>query len=468
MFVKFLIIYIWLLLRNGVSGVTKTWMNCNTNADDRENWVGGDYMKNCTGLHFPESLGEICRMSLGNITTSIIYLPQTANLEIRDSTDIIFSEESNDCIMVRSDLTRHRFNDPKCWANENRAVPDLERSPCPGDDAYFPSNASYQVEIDLVFSRLPRSVILEDADPKLYQPVPMFLFYEHYTCPFFWGRISNVLAEYDSRLCNVHEYNYDCNRRKYWREIRCLSPVYAEGHCTLFCGSVFLVEATEEFYIKRWFEKFFGNRDFDAYYSLINISSSGSLIYQVTMTDKGEFTGDSTFLAKEIYNEAIADLQSWNIHSLNASFPGLLLNPKKVFQNAMGILLGTLFAVVLLFSLMFLLYEGPLRHVNIIERLSAIHITKPSTRARKPFVFAKFENRDDGVTSICGSIVSLDKAFDNPMYGHQMASTSSGSVMEPVEEGQEMKEGSKVVSKSEFANPLYGEEDKIDVEDVDD
>ncbi|KRT85770.1 hypothetical protein AMK59_1260 [Oryctes borbonicus] len=463
MLFKFLPIFMWLLLINDINGVTKTWI-CNTNADNRENWVSGNYMKNCSGLHFPKSLGDICLMSLGNITTSTIYLPETGDIEIRDNSDIVFSEESKDCIIVRDDLKREVYGDPKCWANENRAVPDLERSPCHGDDLVFPPNNTYSVELQIERNMVPKSIAIRNEIVSLGQ----LLSYNTYdSCPEFWTSIPPPYSSYDSRMCRANEYNYDCNRGTDWRQISCSSPVYVKGHCTLFCGSVFLVEAKDDFDIKRWFKKFFKNPSVDVYYSFIK-TDSGSLVYQVTMTDKGEFTGDSTFLARRIYDNLKADLSSWNIRSLNASFSGLVLNPGKAFRNAVGILVGTLFAVIFLFGLMFAFYEGPLKDVNIIQRLPSISITKPSKRARKPFVFAKFENRDDGVTSICGSIVSLDKTFDNPMYGHQMASTSSGSVMEPVEEGEEMKEGcSKIVSKSEFANPLYGE-DKIVVEDVDD
>lgn len=88
-----------------------------------------------------------------------------------------------------------------------------------------------------------------------------------------------------------------------------------------------------------------------------------------------------------------------------------------------------------------------------------------------------------------GSVVSLDKAFDNPMYGQQMASTSSGGSMETVsnyiwsllfgrnafndylvqvQEAGELKENQpKGVFESEFANPLY-DESKIIVDDIED
>ncbi|KAK9717418.1 Amnionless [Popillia japonica] len=454
-----------LFFTEDIDAVTKTWI-CNTNADNKENWVSGDYMKNCTGFHFPVRFGEICVMSLRKLTTSAIYLPEQGDVVLRDNTDITLSEDNDECVMVRDDLKLKNYYDPECWMNENEAVPDLERSPCSGDLVVFPPDATYAavlneyVEFDSATYMIRNQRVSEAYWTHLFWSSSYcseFVFLNDYHTTTYYDELHHGVCR------GIDLYDYVCNSRKNWRQVSCSKPVYAKGHCTLFCGSVFLVEADTAFDIAKFVHTLANEGDqIDVYYSVMNVEPK---TYQITMTDKGEFKGDSILPAQKFYAEVKTDLKSWGIINMKADFSGFPINTGKNFKHAMGIMLGTFSFAILVFALLYMFYIGPLEKYNFTQRIPAIRITRPKrkTTRLKPFNFAKFENKDDGVTSIYGSVVSLEKAFDNPMYGYPVPSTSSGPATEPIEKAEEIEEADNtIVSGSEFSNPLYKEDKTVE------
>lgn len=69
----------------------------------------------------------------------------------------------------------------------------------------------------------------------------------------------------------------------------------------LILGSVFLVEADTAFDIAKFVHTLANEGDqIDVYYSVMNVEPK---TYQITMTDKGEFKGDSILPAQKFYAE---------------------------------------------------------------------------------------------------------------------------------------------------------------------
>lgn len=137
--------------------------------------------------------------------------------------------------MVRDDLKMRDYNDPQCWKNENEAVPDLERSPCLADDVVFPDNATYSVTKKYLFE-FERSYTIR-SQPVKYDELAYLFFVKRSVCSEFFSLYADHRTRGRTKKCRGPDlYSHVCNIRKNWRKISCASPVYVEGHCTLFCG----------------------------------------------------------------------------------------------------------------------------------------------------------------------------------------------------------------------------------------
>ncbi|KAG5877808.1 hypothetical protein JTB14_013737 [Gonioctena quinquepunctata] len=428
------------------------------------NWVGEKTQETCEGLIFN-------KFSYGNVNPkklqveNIVFPRNHLEITLGEDFEIDFVESSNspmNCVELK-ELRAYHWADPSIWETldkkDNTAIPHVERLPCQHDDVVLPGGIdsssimlfeetvvlksfrfgneqwTNQDLIDYSRSELIQAIIITSGLGDAFEIT-------NKTCEDLGGCLCGN-EQYFSRMCdNVQEFsNFDC-----------LNPVLPIGFCTEICGASILAEPSNEFKIAEM-EKILQTFNSDTYVSRVK-NSTGQELIQIIFTEK-EFTGDSLDEAQSLHQQISTD-PSLRLKRAVLQSSGAYYREGGAGKGAAGIIFGTLFGVLLVFVAVYLVYspDGPaatLRNrLNIGSRPIPSFTTRFFTRYNSVGENAGliFEGR-----SMAGSVVSLDKAFENPLYGKEEGTTSSTSTTSNVTNVSS--ESKETRSESEIENKMF-------------
>lgn len=442
----------WIILFvHTVLSDVKIWKH-DTVVSTKENQIQDD--KNyCSGLIFPENLGAPA--ILDNLTVSDVVLPRYGKIYLQYNSRIILSDTSSSCIKVKTMEYRSWLN-PKNWYFKelNNAVPHTNRVPCKDDDVVIKKYPAFAIMYPKIAVQIKKLTIEnytlehDELQNLLDSTKGYFLFQNNELQP--RREVISIKEDmdcYQKYGCNCQmEYKtlneYVCNELKNdqtYRPIKkCYAPIQVIGHCEPFCGSVILMQINRQFNINLYKNLMASLPKMDTYIGRVE-SKNGKQYFQIVMTDSGEYTGDSNAIAEDFFKKYIEGKIEDGIKSATFFKSENPYHPESQLNNGTWIVFGTLLGCLFIFSTIFILntnkaqeYKPLINFRNLKQR------TKSTARTMRehiqPFRFARFENKEDGGLSLAGSIVSLDKNFENPMYG----ATASGSKTTDMESIQEL------------------------------
>lgn len=101
--------------------------------------------------------------------------------------------------------------------------------------------------------------------------------------------------------------------------------------------------------------------------------------------------------------------------------------PGAQLKTTVGIILGSLFSVLIFLLLVYIRY-GPLE-----DKTFTLPFALPNFSNFRQFLFVRFENTGENETgglefrnrSVASSLFNLDRAFDNPLYGEEAGPSQS-------------------------------------------
>nr|XP_022907165.1 uncharacterized protein LOC111418733 [Onthophagus taurus] len=379
-------------------------------ADDAANFVEDKSDLNCKGFYFPD-FKDICMMSLHKLTTNEIFLPKSGDIYLKEGAEIIFDPTNERCIKVKSTSYKN-FLDPNSWTSKrsgNRAVPDLERTPCHCDEVTFPNNSLFAMKSPSFLHHVKKI----DYGLKL----------NDYSCPLIIStidqRISSIGFCEDDKICQMRQHssrvlNELCPLINRNEEIECSEGIELLGHCGKFCGGVIRVKS--DFYVTPSNILPFLNENFDVYSSKI-IQNDDFIIQQISITDKGGFNGESAMKLVENAEKIERLSKKIGVESIQISISGPPSNNGGLKNNVL-IVFCTLIFVVGVFGVIFGVFEknyfnlGSLRWDWINQRAN---LARYNQALRRSVIFSRFDDNEN--VSIAGSVLNLQREeFDNPLY----------------------------------------------------
>ncbi|KAF5285129.1 hypothetical protein FQA39_LY16818 [Lamprigera yunnana] len=381
-----------------IAGVEKVWL-FNNNVLDPSNWENGTEATNCRGFLFPEVLGSVG--SVTQLQTSAMVLPIMGELEIQNGGYIEFSDRDF-CVRVKQIKPRH-WLDPANWgASNNSATPDAERVPCVYDDVIFPNN-----DFAVLYPELSVSVnsIQIRGTQLSHRQWDNFLQSDYGIEQFqkqeFTSNIVIVPKTCgDKSGCACH----DDVQTEFWVcdhvsivEPKCFKPIQPIGFCNKICGAAVYLNATDSFFLESFRFALPKSDEVDVHASKVLLKQIPTV--QVVFREK-EYKEYSTRLAKEFYETLPKD-------GAKIELSGMALPEGSRTTTAFSIIFGTLVGAFVVFLCIYVLYLGPLRD-------SRIPLGRFVFRDERQYFFHKFDDKD---VSRATSMVSLEKSFDNPMYG---------------------------------------------------
>ncbi|XP_018577131.1 protein amnionless [Anoplophora glabripennis] len=449
-----------LFLLNFVSfgeSLVKVWRH-DDDISNPQHWVRGKPGQQCEGLDLREASHSF--FVVDHLDVKQILLPTYVQIYLPENTRIYLHEyftEQMDCVRIKNDFDIHSWLDPSSWTLEgaefNAAVPHLERIPCHHDDVVFPkawkSSACYveyflfedsdRLKIhsfkfgDRYLTNRGLREIDESSIPIFSDMLDTYLDVDGKTCTDPTGcSCGNSLQ--DGACLYVDEPQY----------YECLEPITPIGFCTRMCGASILIKNTNSSEFKANFEierirKALGDYSSDTHVSKVQDGPETAI--QIIFTEK-EFSGSSLDDAKDFYSVLLTD-NSFGVVNAALISSGIKLAGGKMARTAVSIVFGCLCGVLLVFGVIFFVNSPQFDRLNVSNRY---HFTSRPLST----LFARYDKMDDErlVLQKAESVVSLEKSFDNPMYGSSAPSTSSASAAAGTEER---------IPKSEIylENPMY-------------
>nr|XP_023027974.1 protein amnionless [Leptinotarsa decemlineata] len=401
-------------------------------------WVGGNPQKVCEGLIFPELIPII--VPIRKLEVKEIVLPSTSGgLYLEDDFEIVFDENTKspmNCVELK-DIGAHEWSEPSVWeiSNEknNVAIPHAERLPCEYDDVIFPHGIKTGTIVHFSGSQVKmRSLRFgneqwTNEDLLFYSDSPVMseVFVTFGLMDTF--DITNKSCEDPGGCICGNEYVGRCQEVPQVQSINCLHPVRPIGFCTDICGASILAEPDQKFKIAE-IEKILQIYDSDTYVSKVK-GSAGKEVIQIIFSEK-EFTGDSLDEANS-FHQQISNDPSFHLKQPHLYASGTYYEEGAMTKNTVGVVFGTLLGVCLVFVAVFLVYSPDGRAENLRNRIVKLRYFPRlnfGPRRMSNFTsrfFARYDSVGDDAglifegRSMAGSVVSLEKAFENPLYGKE-------------------------------------------------
>ncbi|KAB0805038.1 hypothetical protein PPYR_02008 [Photinus pyralis] len=425
----------WLFMFNSfflpTLSAKKTW-KFNNDILNPTHWENAAGSLDCNGFFFPEILGSIG--SVTRLVASEVTLPLMGELEIQNG-GYIELFDTKQCVRVKEIVPKH-WLDPENWeSGDNVAVPDVERVPCEHDDVVF------QNTVAVYYPEVPVSVnSIELNSVKLSQTQWQNFLQTDYGIEEFQMLVESSI-NIEPKVCaakngcNCHPSaeieEWICDHVPKKPSPGCFQPIRPVGFCQDICGGIVTVEVAPTFSLETFRQRLPRGDRVDIHASKIAIK--GRQKVQVVFAEKYTYTERSQKQAEEFHATLMKDLDKYKLKDAVLVSSGYSLPEESKGTTAVVIVFGTLIGTVAVFFGLYVLYVGPLRDYDLRSRLS---ITQQLLGQKTPF-FRKFDN--EGV-SIAASMVSLDKSFDNPMYGATEPSTSDA-IIEYVTAMEERSQG---------------------------
>ncbi|KAK4878674.1 hypothetical protein RN001_011180 [Aquatica leii] len=367
----------------------------------------------CDGYIFPDVLGSIG--SINQMKAAEILLPITGELEIQGH--IEFSSLGK-CVHVK-ELASRRWLDPRNWQYpENAARPDAEKVPCVNDDVIFPSE-----DVGVLYPEVPVSVkSVQIKDFRLTDFQWQNFLVSDYGVDQFQDQNAQGRVRIESNGCGDCTCHNRLEETLPWicndlpkSPAPCFEPLKPVGFCNEICGGVVYLNITPRFSLELLQQRL--PKDVDVFASKILLEQKP--LVQVIFAEKSQYTEKSAKVARDFYKTVSSDLSSFRVKSVSVKTSGISLPLGSAPNTVVGIILGTLLSVALVFVCLYVIYMGPLQHHNFTAK---IPLPRYLFNEQRQYIFNKLDNKE---MSRATSMVSLEKSFDNPMYGSE-PSTSTG------------------------------------------
>ncbi|KAK5638890.1 hypothetical protein RI129_013185 [Pyrocoelia pectoralis] len=387
----------------------------NNDVSNPIHWENGSESKDCIGFIFPDILGSVG--SISQLIAAEVTLPSMGELEIQNGGFIEISNGKK-CARVKEIVPKH-WLDPKNWeSSDNVAVPDVERVPCTYDDVSFPS------AVAVYYPELPVSVnSIEIRGVKLSNTQWQNFLQSDYGIEQFQmltdSRITvaqKTCALKSGCRCHLKEEIMElvCEHVPKNESPLCFHPIRPVGFCTDICGGIILADVGPAFSLEVFKQRLPKNEYVDIYAS--KIASRGGQKVQIVFVEKTTYTERSQKEASKFHATLMQDLERYKLKGALLEISGISLPQGTVGAAVLQIVFGTLIGILAIFFTLYIIYVGPLKDYDFRSRLPIVELLFGKRK------FSKFEN--EGV-SMAASMVSLEKSFDNPMYGAIEPSTSN-------------------------------------------
>ncbi|CAG9767746.1 unnamed protein product [Ceutorhynchus assimilis] len=405
----FIIIFIFLARHS--HSYTKVWV-FNSNISDPQNWVNHGPHQTCPGLTFaPENQATI---PIEQIKVKKIILPKFGSFQFDANSKITFDENGKDdvlnCVKLKP-INEVSWLDYRAWNNtndpDNPAIPYDERIPSKFDDVEFPKYSLHEVPHVIVGK--VKSVKFGQGKNKqeIWRPdlTRQGECEDHTGC--FRGSEG---IQYD-KICEIID---TINAT-----VDCANPIRPKGFCNKpRCGGTVLIETLKPgFRLDKINEKL---KEYSSYSYAGKISSSSSTI-QVFFTEKS-FTGQSIVDATEFYNSLRKDSSCFCDNLKLETSGGPLYEQSELTKNALSVTFGTLIGAIVILGLLFIVYSPTVTNLNLGNRFLG---SRPLSTYMMHY--DTMEDRScivDG-QSVAGSVLELNRAFENPLYEHAHSSRST-------------------------------------------
>ncbi|XP_060533792.1 protein amnionless-like [Cylas formicarius] len=297
---------------------------------------------------------------------------------------------------------------------DNSAVPHTERLPCQNDDVIFPKGLNSSVAQFMFHSTDTFKSFKIGSDFYNTDGLQEFLDSEDGRDSF---RISKRIRVDDTPcrdptgcLCSKTR-SVLCDRKQLF-DSKCLHPVNPVGFCSEYklCGGYVLMKWKPGFKLSAIKERL-KRYTSDTYAS--KVAKSDREYIQVVFTEK-TYSGNSLDEISDFYNDLLRDGSSL-VENVQMFVSSPYFEQGEGYRNTISMIFGTFFGAALVFGVLFLVYSPKFSNVNWSNRLI-------NSRPLSSYMFARYDNLEDRANiyeapSVAGSVLSLDKSFENPVYG---------------------------------------------------
>ncbi|XP_018323548.1 protein amnionless [Agrilus planipennis] len=460
-------VFVIILQWNNAVGMIKVWTE-NSFVSNPRNWEGGKYSKGCKGVIMPEQ--SKAPLIMDRLSTSQIILPTNGVVEIWDEIEI--NPWSTKCIRMR-EMNYIQWLTPDYWLlyhydrqNDSKpSMPHVERVPCHSDIVAFSALHPFAIELPPVDVMILSVMFVELSDIPMYyidnSDFHEFMYNTHLGRTLFSRNDSYPVISVDinpkgnckqKQGCFCHKMDDDyiiiektvCeNLKEPEHPTNCLFPIRPIGHCRDICGGTVLLEHDADFKFNDVQDTILPDDYVDSYMS--NVLIDEKTYSQIVFREKeSEYNELSSQKAKEFYESIIENQSKFGIKSVRIELSGEYYLRKSYIGHSFSIFFGTLLAAVIFFVIIFALFMGPQRFTISNVRIPWLDNGKgnyhyqqeTTTDEGRPFMFARFENKDEGRLSLAPSVVSLDKTFENPLFGKEIQPSASAScaTLDPITE----------------------------------
>ncbi|KAJ8973014.1 hypothetical protein NQ317_004612 [Molorchus minor] len=375
---------------------------------------------------------------------------------------------------VRTSQFRERsWSDPDSWTiegeSENQAVPHRERVPCEYDAVVFPKGwrsapcsvdtFSISIESFTFGSQLLDNDDLKTLSRGAVNEKHLRLSILSYFLISFLGIFDYVpfmtitwqsCKDKSGCICgNDMATEGVCASRNFEEPNNCIDAIRPIGFCADICGASILFHYNHKFSldaVRRSIRRY----DSDTYAS--KVRKDNGVVIQVVFTEK-EFTGASLDEAKQFYDELLTD-KSLGAVDVELHSSSRYISKANVAGSAVGLVFGTLIAVLAVFGVIFFVYSPKGEQLRLRERFRL-----PSRPLSfKTNLLARFDNSETAgliigeAASLSGSVQSLNSSFDNPMYGKAAPSVSAPGTSYDTEVNGKLRATTSEIS---VENPMY-------------
>ncbi|XP_076269525.1 amnion associated transmembrane protein [Rhynchophorus ferrugineus] len=394
---------------------------------------------NCDGLVFSET--NTADMFIKNLQVKRIVLPKYGTIHLMRDSVITLGVDDNEmnCVHLKP-INLIDWYTPEAWSNldspYSSATPLSERLPCWYDDVEFPNGLNSSMDLpdvpyDLRLNRMKfgsKLIVNEGLLGYLYFPLGYksvyFTFLDGKGCIDQTGCVCH-----SDTVCDIIKYNEDL-------PIQCTDPIKPISNCDQpMCGSIIKIKSYQPGFAIKKIRDALKKYKSDTFVS--KTEENREVIIQIIMSEEN-FQGQSLADGKMFYDILTND-PSFFVDQVEISMSGgptAMLTAE--ISNSLSIVFGSLLVALTLIGLLFLISTKKFDKFNF-------RITNVPTRPA--FMFARYEHmpdRGDG-DSIAGSIISLNRSFDNPMYEdpapiRSISNETITTKIEDIDEGEELTE----------------------------
>ncbi|XP_030751174.1 protein amnionless-like isoform X2 [Sitophilus oryzae] len=399
-------IILLLIIIENIQCSVKEWLP-NTDISDQNNWLKKESGDKCKGLIFSDINED--QVFIEHLEVEQLVLPKYGKISFGEKGIIQFGKTDNplNCVQLKPIITGYLMR-PDLWKNldnsTNSATPDVEQLPCWYDEVSFPHGINTSIFMDYetraVYKNLFENIMLDKNGLG------------------YFSKTTKILPKRqceDPAGCVCHNEKHICDYlMASLPKPQCEHPIKVIGNChKLTCGATILIKNILPSLTVNKIKEKLKNYQSDTHVSKV-LSNDDEKIIQIVFAEK-KFTGNSLIEAQDFYDSLLEEtsLHKGEIELVLSG--GSLYELDSQLSNLFSIFFGTMLGAVLVFGILCFVSSQRFRNLNLGNRFSIV-------TARPAFMSARYRNIEDDTRynfdgqSVIGSVVSLSRSFDNPLY----------------------------------------------------